>query len=73
MDKAAYVLDEQGQQDLLKEALRSARDHAFRMKRAMDTGELNIVLKYAAEVLRELRTSLLSPKNYYTLCKYNYT
>uniref|UniRef100_K3XA29 Vacuolar protein sorting-associated protein 35 n=1 Tax=Globisporangium ultimum (strain ATCC 200006 / CBS 805.95 / DAOM BR144) TaxID=431595 RepID=K3XA29_GLOUD len=64
----AFVLDAQGQEDLLKEALRNTRDQAFRMKRSMDTGELNGVLKHAAEVLRELRTSLLSPKNYYQLC-----
>ncbi|GAB9469605.1 Vacuolar protein sorting-associated protein 35 [Globisporangium polare] len=62
-----FVLDAQGQEDLLKEALRNARDQAFRMKRSMDTGELNGVLKHAAELLRELRTSLLSPKNYYQL------
>ncbi|DAZ97408.1 TPA: hypothetical protein N0F65_011292 [Lagenidium giganteum] len=63
----AFVLDDQGQDDLLKEALKNAREQGFRMKRAMDTGELNGVLKHAAEVLRELRTSLLSPKNYYHL------
>ena len=67
-DVGAFVLDDQGQQDLLKEALANARDHAFRMKRAMDAGELSNVLKHAAEVLRELRTSLLSPKTYYQLC-----
>ncbi|GLD96808.1 hypothetical protein PINS_up005491 [Pythium insidiosum] len=64
---AAFVLDAQGQEDLLQEALRNVRDQAFRMKRAMDAGELSAVLKHAAEVLRELRTSLLSPKNYYQL------
>ncbi|TMW66566.1 hypothetical protein Poli38472_012252 [Pythium oligandrum] len=63
----SFVLDAQGQEDLLQEALRNVRDHAFRMKRAMDAGELSNVLKHAAEVLRELRTSLLSPKNYYQL------
>lgn len=65
-----FVLDAQGEEDLLKEALRNTRDQAFRMKRSMDTGELNGVLKHAAEVLRELRTSLLSPKNYYQLCAF---
>lgn len=73
MDSTAsktFVLDAQGQEDLLKEALRNTRDQAFRMKRSMDTGELNGVLKHAAELLRELRTSLLSPKNYYQLCTF---
>lgn len=63
-----FVLDEQGEADLLQEALRNVRDQAFRMKRAVDAGELHAVLKHAADVLRELRTSLLSPKNYYQLC-----
>ncbi|KAJ0396104.1 hypothetical protein ATCC90586_005304 [Pythium insidiosum] len=61
------VLRKRGQEDLLQQALRNVRDQAFRMKRAMDAGELSAVLKHAAEVLRELRTSLLSPKNYYQL------
>ncbi|RHY37708.1 hypothetical protein DYB38_003971 [Aphanomyces astaci] len=41
------------------------------MKRAMDAGtteaDIAVVLKHAADFLRELRTSLLSPKNYYEL------
>lgn len=69
MDAAKkFVLDAQGQQELLREAQRNARDQAFRMKRAMDANEPNGVLKHAAELLRELRTSLLSPKHYYELC-----
>lgn len=64
----AFVLDEQGEADLLQEALRNVRDQAFRMKRAADAGELHAVLRHAGELLRELRTSLLSPKNYYQLC-----
>ncbi|TYZ59714.1 hypothetical protein PybrP1_011119 [[Pythium] brassicae (nom. inval.)] len=68
MDAAKkFVLDAQGQQELLREAQRNARDQAFRMKRAMDANEPNGVLKHAAELLRELRTSLLSPKHYYEL------
>lgn len=69
MDAAkSFVLDAHGQTQLLKEAQRQAHDQAFRMKRAMDAGEPNAVLKHAAELLRELRTSLLSPKHYYELC-----
>lgn len=63
----AFVLDDQGQRDLLQEALRHVQEHGFRMKRAIDAQELSNVLKHAADVLRELRTSLLSPKNYYQL------
>ncbi|KAG7375927.1 Vacuolar protein sorting-associated protein 35 [Phytophthora pseudosyringae] len=62
-----FVLDEQGEEDLLREALQTVRDQGFRMQRAADAGDQAAVLKHAAEVLRELRTSLLSPKNYYQL------
>ncbi|OQR98467.1 vacuolar protein sorting-associated protein 35 [Achlya hypogyna] len=59
------------QDALLAEATTSVRQSAFYMKRAMDNGssdtDIALVLKHAADFLRELRTSLLSPKNYYEL------
>ncbi|OQS07620.1 vacuolar protein sorting-associated protein 35 [Thraustotheca clavata] len=59
------------QEALLSEASTSVRQSAFYMKRAMDGGgtevDIALVLKHAADFLRELRTSLLSPKNYYEL------
>ncbi|RHY82361.1 hypothetical protein DYB26_005213, partial [Aphanomyces astaci] len=59
------------QEALLSEASTSVRQSAFYMKRAMDAGtteaDIAVVLKHAADFLRELRTSLLSPKNYYEL------
>ncbi|KDO31495.1 hypothetical protein SPRG_04109 [Saprolegnia parasitica CBS 223.65] len=59
------------QEALLSEATTSVRQSAFYMKRAMDAGandaDIALVLKHAADFLRELRTSLLSPKNYYEL------
>ncbi|CAK4716861.1 unnamed protein product [Aphanomyces euteiches] len=59
------------QEALLSEASTSVRQSAFYMKRAMDAGiseaDVAAVLKHAADFLRELRTSLLSPKNYYEL------
>ncbi|KAG6610527.1 putative vacuolar protein sorting-associated protein 35 [Phytophthora cinnamomi] len=67
MALGGFVLDEQGEEDLLREALQTVRDQGFRMQRAADAGDQPAVLKHAAEVLRELRTSLLSPKNYYQL------
>ncbi|KAG6947598.1 hypothetical protein JG688_00015519 [Phytophthora aleatoria] len=67
MALGGFVLDEQGEEDLLREALQTVRDQGFRMQRAADAGDQPVVLKHAAEVLRELRTSLLSPKNYYQL------
>ncbi|KAE8876204.1 Vacuolar protein sorting-associated protein [Phytophthora fragariae] len=67
MALGGFVLDEQGEEDLLREALQTVRDQGFRMQRAADAGDQPAVLKHAAEVLRELRTSLLTPKKYYQL------
>ena len=37
------------------------------MKRAIDQSDLKQALKCSSEMLRELRTSLMTPKNYYEL------
>jgi vacuolar protein sorting-associated protein 35 len=59
------------QEALLSEATKNVRESAFSMKRAMDAGSsestVAAILKHTADFLRELRTSLLSPKNYYEL------
>eukprot|EP00937_MAST-01D_sp_MAST-1D-sp2_P003658 g3658.t1 len=61
--------DEAEQTKYLEEATQAVKQQAFYMKRAMDEKEPNIkqALKFAAEMLRELRTALLTPKNYYEL------
>ena len=58
-----------GQAKFVEEAINGARQQAFFMKRALDGDDLATTLKHASEMLRELRTSLLSPKNYYSLCR----
>lgn len=55
------------QEKLLAEALQNVRQHAFAMKRVLDQQSIMEGLKHAANMLNELRTSLLSPKNYYEL------
>ena len=55
------------QEKLLAEALQNVRQHAFAMKRVLDQQSVMEGLKHAANMLGELRTSLLSPKNYYEL------
>lgn len=55
------------QEKLLAEALQNVRQHAFSMKRVLDQQSVMEGLKHAANMLGELRTSLLSPKNYYEL------
>lgn len=55
------------QEKLLADALQNVRQHAFAMKRVLDQQSIMEGLKHAANMLGELRTSLLSPKNYYEL------
>jgi len=43
------------------------KEQAFYMKRAIDNSNLREALKHASNMICELRTSLLSPKNYYEL------
>ena len=43
------------------------RDQAFHMKRAADADNLKLTIDHAIEMLRELRTNVLTPKNYYEL------
>ncbi|CAF1262535.1 unnamed protein product, partial [Didymodactylos carnosus] len=57
----------ENQEKLLADALQNVRQHAFSMKRVLDQGVVMDGLKHAANMLSELRTSLLSPKNYYEL------
>lgn len=59
------------QDKLLSDALGIVRSQAFQMKRCLDKTRLMDALKCASTMLAELRTSLLSPKSYYELCKYN--
>lgn len=55
------------QDKLLAEALQNVRQHAFAMKRVLDQQSVMEGLKHAANMLNELRSSVLSPKNYYEL------
>jgi vacuolar protein sorting-associated protein 35 len=58
---------EEEQTRYLEDALKEVKKQAFFMKRAMDGDSLKLALDHATEMLRELRTGLLSPKNYYEL------
>lgn len=59
------------QEKLLGDAIAAIRGQAFQMKRCLDKSRLMDALKCASTMLGELRTSLLSPKSYYELCKHN--
>eukprot|EP00920_Eleutheroschizon_duboscqi_P012488 GHVT01029742.1.p1 GENE.GHVT01029742.1~~GHVT01029742.1.p1 ORF type:complete len:994 (-),score=265.02 GHVT01029742.1:584-3565(-) len=55
------------QEKLLEEATMVVREQARFMRRAIDDDNLRDALKHASSIICELRTSLLSPKNYYEL------
>lgn len=55
------------QDRLLDEASAVVKEQAFYMKRAIDSDNLRDALKHASNLVCELRTSLLSPRNYYDL------
>jgi vacuolar protein sorting-associated protein 35 len=57
------------QEKLLDTALGVVKVQALEMKRCLDRNKLMDGLKHASTMLGELRTSLLSPKSYYELCK----
>lgn len=62
------------QERLLDEALQQVKTLSFHMKRELDKNKLMDGLKHASDLLKELRTSTLTPKNYYELCmSYFYT
>ncbi|CAN1824601.1 Vacuolar protein sorting-associated protein 35B [Linum perenne] len=52
----------------LAEAIACVQQNALFMHRALDANNLRDALKYSAQMLSELRTSKLSPHNYYELC-----
>jgi Vacuolar protein sorting-associated protein 35. len=56
------------QDRLLEEASHIVKTQSLQMKRCLDSDKLMDALKHASTMLSELRTSLLSPKNYYELC-----
>jgi len=64
--KSETASDEE-QVKLLEEAKTQVKTQAFYMKRCLDAGNLMDALKHASNMISELRTSLLSPKNYYAL------
>ncbi|KAJ2702760.1 retromer complex subunit Vps35 [Coemansia sp. IMI 209128] len=57
----------EGQSKLLDDALQAVKVQAFQMKRCVDNDRLMDGLKHCSTMLNELRTSSLTPKNYYEL------
>ena len=60
-------MDDSEQRRLLEEATAVVKEQSFYMKQSIDREQLREALKHASNLICELRTSLLSPKNYYDL------
>lgn len=58
---------EEDQEKYLDDALKIIRSQAFHMNKTIEDNQLRQCLKEASIMLSELRTSLLSPRNYYHL------
>ncbi len=61
---------EEDQERFLDEHTTVVRQQAFYMKKALDQNSLREALKHSSAMLCELKTSLLSPRNYFQLCNY---
>ncbi|KAG0254996.1 Vacuolar protein sorting-associated protein 35, partial [Mortierella polycephala] len=55
------------QSKILEDALAVVKVQSFQMKRCLDNNKLMDGLKHCSTMLSELRTSSLTPKNYYEL------
>ena len=58
---------DEDQEKHLEEAKRVVREQAYFMKQALNSHILRDALKYASIMLSELKTVLLSPRNYFQL------
>lgn len=60
---------EEDQDRILEEHIQVVREQAFYMKNCLDKNNLRDALKYSSTMLGEMKTSRLSPRNYFNLCK----
>lgn len=65
MSSGAYHPEDQDR--LLEEASAVVKEQAFYLAKAVEKDNTRDALRYASNMLCELRTSMLSPKNYYEL------
>ena len=55
------------QEKLLEDAKKNAKEQAYFMRKALENADLRKGLKFSSEMLAELKTSVLAPRNYYIL------
>lgn len=58
---------EEDQEKYLEDARKVVKEQAYFMKAALEKAQLKDALRYSSAMLSELRTSLLTPRNYYIL------
>ena len=69
MQNSQFSFDDSDQERILEDHIQIVRQQAFHMKKALDAGNLRDGLKFSSTMLAEMRTSRLTPKNYFNLCK----
>ena len=62
-------MEEPDQEKILDDHITVVREQAFHMKKSLDANNLRDALKFSSTMLGELKTSKLSPRNYFNLCK----
>jgi len=58
---------EEDQEHILEEHINVLHDQAFHMKKSLEQNNLRDALKFSSNMLGELKTSKLSPRNYFNL------
>lgn len=61
---------EEDQDRILDDHIQVVREQAFHMKKSLDQNNLRDALKFSSTMLGEMKTSRLSPRNYFNLCTY---
>lgn len=61
------MVEEYDQDKILEDHIQVVREKAFHMKKALDQSNLRDALKFSSMMLAELKTSKLSPRNYFNL------
>lgn len=51
----------------MEDAKKNAKEQAYFMRKALENADLRKGLKFTSEMLAELKTSVLAPRNYYIL------
>jgi vacuolar protein sorting-associated protein 35 len=67
MEHTISLTEEQLQERYLEDHIQVVQAQAFLMKKSLDSNNLRDALKFSSTMLGELKTSKLSPRNYFNL------